>query len=61
MQPYDQMPGLEKMCLIFLYDPNDFFVWLWAWKQTIIFKKRHMLYVVMFGYGRRPSHCNAHI
>jgi hypothetical protein len=19
-----------------------------------------MLYIVMFGYGRRPSHCNAH-
>jgi hypothetical protein len=49
------MPGLEKMCAIFLYDSNLFFsffsfVQFWAWKKYI-FKKYTMLYVAMFGYG----------
>jgi hypothetical protein len=27
MQTYDQMPGLEKMCLVFIYNSNDLFIW----------------------------------
>ncbi len=61
MQPYDQVPNLENTCLIFMYNPNDFYFFpaIMHVEKEII-KKGTILYVVMFGYGRRPSHCNAH-
>jgi hypothetical protein len=39
MQPYDQMPGLENTCSIFMYNPNDFFRAIMQVEKEIIFKK----------------------
>jgi hypothetical protein len=61
-QPYDQMPGLEKMCSIFLYYPKKiiFCVRLSVWEKKKKPKNVTILYVVMFGDGKRLAHCNAH-
>jgi hypothetical protein len=64
MQPYDRMFGLEKMCLIFIYNPKEFlfifFCVVMGMEKINKNLKGIISYVVMFGYGRRPSHCNAH-
>jgi hypothetical protein len=61
MQPYDQMPSLEKMCSIFLYNPNEIFLCGYGGEKKQLKKRKGtMLYVITFGYGRGPTHCNAH-
>jgi hypothetical protein len=57
MKPYDQTLGLEKMCLVFLYNPNDLFILCnYECDKNSYFKKYTMLYVVLFGYGRGATH-----
>jgi hypothetical protein len=55
------MLGLKKICLVFSYKPNEFFFWCnYEHGKKKAKKKGIMSYVVMFGYGRGPTHCNAH-
>jgi hypothetical protein len=68
MKPYDQTLGIEKMCLVFyvIQTISIYLVWL---KNISYLKNTHEVlfsygkgatqgYVVMYGYGKRPSHCN---
>jgi hypothetical protein len=48
------------MCLVFIYDSNDLSIWYsYGCGKKKQLKKGIVLYVVMFGYGKRPRHCNA--
>ncbi len=61
MQPYDQVPGLENMCSIFMYNPNDFYFYrVIMHVEKEIIKKRHNVICSHVWVWRRPSHCNAH-
>jgi hypothetical protein len=47
------------MCSVFKYNSNNLFIWCNYGRGKKKLKKGTMLYVVMFGYGKRPQHCNA--
>jgi hypothetical protein len=65
------------MCLVFFINSNYFTLFgvimngkkiRYLKKYTMLLQsclvmgeEQHIGYVVMYGYGRRPSHCNAHI
>jgi hypothetical protein len=48
--------------MVFSYNSNEiyFFVWLYACEKAITKKKGTTSFVIMFGYGKGPAHCNAH-
>jgi len=54
MQSYDGTHGLEKICLVFSFNPNKilFFMCDYGHEKRKRKKKSTMSYVVMFGYGK---------
>ncbi len=56
MKAYDQIPSFEKNCFAFLCNPNDFYFLCDYGRGKEKRKKCTMLNVVMFGYGKGPTH-----